>query len=483
MSPLEQSVDDALTHVVVLMLALMSVLFIAIISLSQYQTARAQHREAQLAKSTLDVRGDLIGGLAYDYSTWEDLVEKLVAGRDFDWADENVGKWVFDNNHFNVTAIVAPDGSTIYASVDGVRTDADVHTILEGGVDQLIAEFRDGAPGKTHSALLSDKGAPTIAAIAPITPTPDVKKPRSKYHLLIFAETLSGATLNQMGRDYLLPNLRRTGAAINAPNDGISIPLITASGETLGHLTWDGASPGITLLKFAIPIWAVLCIVFALLMKFFMRTVTLSAQRLRASQHRATHDSLTGLGNRALLDDFFELSALLEAGADAKPLSILYLDLDGFKQINDLHGHQAGDEVLRTIGARISAFVTRGDLAVRLGGDEFVLVLNAKWETDGIETVGRTIIESVERPIHVSGGASVSVGVTIGVSLAPHDGTTAETLLRQADDALRYGKALGKRQVFFYRNLPAEPGDRDSRPAGPRTEEPDVRSFPIAIAG
>ena len=98
----EQSVDDALSRISVLMLALLGVLFVAIISLSHYQTAAAQKREADLAASALLVRGEHIGELAYDYSTWEDVIENVVVKRDYDWADDNIGKWVFDKDRKSV---------------------------------------------------------------------------------------------------------------------------------------------------------------------------------------------------------------------------------------------------------------------------------------------------------------------------------------------------------------------------------------------
>ncbi|MEN3791089.1 diguanylate cyclase [Fulvimarina sp. MAC3] len=480
----EQSINDALSRIGALMFMLLGVFFVTILLLSQYQTTSAQKREAQLASSALTVRGKQIEDLAWDYSTWEDVFQKFVVERDYAWADENIGHWVFENNHFNVSAIITPDRETIYANVGGVRTDADLRTILKGGVDDLISKYRSGDSEKTASALLSDNGAPVVTAIAPITPTAELPEPRKDYYLLIFAQTLDASTLSEIGQTYLLPDLRmRSESLDNDVRNGTSIPLILANGKTLGHLTWDGATPGTTLLKTAIPIWAVLFTVFIVLMRYFAKTAKASAHRLRVSQYRATHDSLTGLGNRALLNDFFEPSDLSGKNTSDDTLCLLYLDLDGFKQINDVHGHQVGDDVLKEIGARLSTFAAENEVAVRLGGDEFILLLKSKFDPIKIAAIGQSIIESVERPISLGGADTVCVGATIGISLAPQDGDTPDILLKKADEALRHGKTRGKRQVIFYADIVLEMLRRERDRFAEQREAQTHSTSPTSMTG
>ncbi len=168
------------------------------------------------------------------------------------------------------------------------------------------------------------------------------------------------------------------------------------------------------------------------------------AERL---DHRAHHDELTGLPNRAYLLKHFPDEPELMA-------SLLFLDLDGFKQINDTHGHDAGDVVLATVATRLGAIVAGNGFAARLGGDEFVLVACNR-DRSGLEALARATAATVVEPIDI-GETSVQVGTSIGI--AEHrpgsvvDGHVFE-LLRQADAAMYQAKSEGRRvgmQVFAF---------------------------------
>jgi len=162
--------------------------------------------------------------------------------------------------------------------------------------------------------------------------------------------------------------------------------------------------------------------------------------------HQAHHDHLTGLANRALL--LGRLGDALErrAGGD---LVLAYLDLDGFKNINDVHGHGGGDAVLFEVGERLRRLVRSGDTVSRLGGDEFVLLCHGVGE-DAIEPLGDKLRSVVSAPIVLPSGEVVSVGLSVGIapvrvpqSPAGLDGVLAEQLLRGADDAMYVAKHRG----------------------------------------
>jgi diguanylate cyclase (GGDEF)-like protein len=163
--------------------------------------------------------------------------------------------------------------------------------------------------------------------------------------------------------------------------------------------------------------------------------------------HRAHHDPLTGLPNRHLL-----LDRLAGAIAPLKPperVAVFFLDLDGFKQINDTLGHPAGDEVLREAATRLQSCVRGSDTVARLGGDEFVLVLPAVEPDFDAAGVARKVRRQLTRPFEV-GGRRLKISASIGISLAPGDGLDADTLIRKADSAMYRAKRLGKNSVQFY---------------------------------
>ncbi len=160
--------------------------------------------------------------------------------------------------------------------------------------------------------------------------------------------------------------------------------------------------------------------------------------------HRASHDPLTGLANRSLALDTLA-TAVLSAGPGAM-VAVLYADLDGFKPVNDTHGHQVGDHVLVAGARRLAAAVNSDDLVCRLGGDEFVVVVRGLARRADAEGIGERLRHAVDLPLAID-GLTIQVGVSIGVALADRP-CVAKELLRQADDALYEAKHSGRGRVL-----------------------------------
>ncbi|MFB9877871.1 diguanylate cyclase domain-containing protein [Planobispora siamensis] len=156
--------------------------------------------------------------------------------------------------------------------------------------------------------------------------------------------------------------------------------------------------------------------------------------------YQARHDPLTGLANRTVLNDTLQLAV----DDSRSGITVLYLDLDGFKEINDTHGHDAGDAVLLSVAGRLSALAGDGDLAARLGGDEFVLLCRDRPLEATVELAER-VLREVSTPTLFQ-GHRLSVGASIGIAV--HDGAkpgaTAPGILRAADAAMYSAKRLGR---------------------------------------
>lgn len=162
----------------------------------------------------------------------------------------------------------------------------------------------------------------------------------------------------------------------------------------------------------------------------------------------ALHDPLTGLPNRRQFDQALK-EALRAAPTAPEAHALLLLDLNGFKKINDVHGHPVGDQVLIHVGARLLRAVREGDLVARLGGDEFAVLARNVAGVEGATNIGRRILESLVAPVAVD-GASHKVGTSIGVALSPQDGDVAEELVRKADVALYRAKATHRSELRFF---------------------------------
>lgn len=190
----------------------------------------------------------------------------------------------------------------------------------------------------------------------------------------------------------------------------------------------------------------VMLVVFAQI-PMYLYSMRLAAYRLNAlliktmmaereSDRRATEDPLTGLSNRS------GLSRAMDGGRDGD-LALLYLDLDGFKAVNDIHGHATGDRLLQQAAGRLRRLLRSGDVAARIGGDEFVVVARGVARGQA-QAFGERLIRELAQPYELAPDLELAVGVSVGVALTPDHGDALADLLDVADGALYAAKGLGK---------------------------------------
>jgi diguanylate cyclase (GGDEF)-like protein len=163
--------------------------------------------------------------------------------------------------------------------------------------------------------------------------------------------------------------------------------------------------------------------------------------------HMAHHDALTKLPNRMLFRDRLEQAVAL-AGRGAV-MALHYLDVDGFKPVNDRLGHKAGDELLVAISERLLGTVRKHDTVARLGGDEFAIVQTGIREARDAVSLASRVMKSIAAPFGIAGG-TVSVGVSIGIAVAPSDGLDPDDLVRKADAAMYASKGSGRSRISFF---------------------------------
>jgi diguanylate cyclase (GGDEF)-like protein len=171
------------------------------------------------------------------------------------------------------------------------------------------------------------------------------------------------------------------------------------------------------------------------------RPVPIEEARARI-HHLAYHDSLTGLANRLLFQDRLEI-ALAVSRRRGAIVAVFFLDLDGFKRINDLAGHSGGDALLCEIAARLSALVREGDTVARIGGDEFVILISDVSRPGDVVPVAEKILSAMRLPFTID-GREVFVTTSIGIAVGPADGTEGEALVRNADVAMYRAKEQGR---------------------------------------
>ncbi|MCJ7624125.1 MAG: GGDEF domain-containing protein, partial [Anaerolineaceae bacterium] len=178
-----------------------------------------------------------------------------------------------------------------------------------------------------------------------------------------------------------------------------------------------------------------------------LRDITERKLAEKQLQYLATHDSLTNLPNRALFYD--RLNHALAQGRRYKNLfSILYLDLDGFKIVNDRYGHDVGDDLLQLVSMRFNSAIRESDTVARLGGDEFTFIIENILDLRDAEQVAKKILESLKIPFHVA-NFEIFISASIGISVYPQHGEDADKLVKKADLAMYAAKQSDDVKYLF----------------------------------
>ncbi|VVT24073.1 conserved membrane hypothetical protein [Sphingomonas aurantiaca] len=191
-----------------------------------------------------------------------------------------------------------------------------------------------------------------------------------------------------------------------------------------------------------------------------LQATTVSREKVALAEYHAAvarRDDLTGVANRTAFREQFEARLRTLCTAE-RWLTIHWIDLDRFKEINDSFGHLAGNALLAGVARRLNEAFGSTGIVARLGGDEFAVVCDVE-HRDGAASIGRRIIDLVEQPVHYD-GRLLHVGASLGIAIAPVDGTDADTLLKNADLALYRAKDSGRGQMCFYEPLMDEKVER-----------------------
>jgi diguanylate cyclase (GGDEF)-like protein len=400
--------------------------------------------------------------------SWDDAILNLDHRLNVEWAEFNIGNYLYTFNGFTRAFVVDSEGRAIYAASDGVKTEIGSFAPFAPAVAQLLPTIRRAEaarpplrkrPGR-HNILvppiqangLAQVDGQTFVVIATLA-QPDFgaylpKGPRAPVAIL--AKPIDAAMLKAFSQRYLLDNLRLVPAQAAVSEHGRML-LRNPQGTAVAALVWTPRRPGTLLFsKLAVPLLIALLLL-ALVAWVIVRRGTGVVGELIASESRATHlayhDTLTGLPNRAML--FERLRPMLGAlRSGSEGLAILCVDLDRFKEVNDTFGHHAGDLLIEQVAGRLRQACGEEALIARLGGDEFVVLL-AQSGRAGIEALAEQMLAAIRMPVPSEYGR-IEVSGSIGVAIVERPGIDPSEALRWADLALYCSKDAGRDCATFY---------------------------------
>ena len=304
--------------------------------------------------------------------------------------------------------------------------------------------------------IVSVDGRPAVVAGMTIVPNIDMGLLQGTPNLLLSITYIDEEFISQIGRSLLLPDL----ALGQTPIQGaVSEPFLSDDGVQEGYLSWTSRQPGRVLLTIILPLVALGVILTWLLSKIMFgrlkRASAALAQREFEARHEAKHDALSGLPNRGHMVDKIEkfLNSYIARRNGQRALSA-YIDIDRFKDVNDTLGHEAGDELIKLVAHRLSTRLRPNDFLARFGGDEFV-ILCAPAGTEAGESLIERIQEAFQSP-YVIKGQTLNVTASVGLAVAPDNGSTADELMRHADIALYEAKSQGRDRAIYFNAKMAE---------------------------
>jgi sensor domain CHASE-containing protein len=325
-----------------------------------------------------------------ELAVWDEAVT-AVAERDVDWLNENIGATAFNIYGQSRIYLLDANGKPIYAMRDGGQVPGKAVEPVRETIAPLIAQLHsldnlaaidaynnfigEAPPAAVDVALIEDR--PAIVSVMPMLLNVSTDfAPVGEEPIFVAVVLLDDALASELETQYLFEDAR-FDATPEVTGAQAAFAVRNTAGQPIAWFKWQPDRPGARILSDTMPALLGALFVTGAIIIVLMRNLRRASTQLQAeradAQHRAMHDPLTGLGNRALFRDRLD-TALRNLPRGEPRLALLALDLDRFKQVNDTLGHEAGDELLRQASSRITGMLRPSDTLARLGGDEFAII-------------------------------------------------------------------------------------------------------------
>ncbi|MBO0905235.1 diguanylate cyclase domain-containing protein [Jiella sonneratiae] len=422
--------------------------------------AESIRRETMLVRELMDQRIARITKDQQSTTSWNDALKQALGPREPAWFDANLGIWMHDYFGIDRTFVLDGAGHSVYAMIDGHRDEPSSYFTHAAAIDPVVEELRahrlraqsaTNAPTAIRRYVLLENRPAIVSAAAIVSDTGEIAQVLGKEPIHVAVEFLDGRFLAKLQTDFLLDHARFSWTGHLGPHEA-AFPL-KAEDTNLGYLVWTVRQPGTKIFEQMMPALGAAGAILVLLAGGLLFWIRQTTSRLARSQQQiefmAHHDALTGLANRFSFQSRLE-ERMREFAQARRSFAVLYLDLDRFKAVNDTLGHQAGDELIRQAGERLSALVPgTEDMVARLGGDEFAVLRNQVGDRTEIESLSKRIIEIIQTPFELA-DRQVFIGVSIGAAIASGEMPAQFDLVRRADVALYRVKKSGRNGYIIF---------------------------------
>lgn len=433
-----------------LTLSIVALLYLSLNLISAKTNEIDEQRSALSVQGALQTSVNKMWALVIDNAVWDDAVRQVYRPTlDHSWLYNTWGAGYKINNLYDGTFVLDENFRVLWGAFRSEPFQARDLTFLGSGfqalVDRHATALRDDKfiyAGITRT----DAGVAFvgIGLIRPMHGRLQVNDATRRY--LVITRHLNSAMLHDLGNTFQIENLTwRT----HRP-DASGIPLHSAAGETLGYLNWTPRQPGMQAAKAASDDIARIVALAAALIALFITLSSVGLYKLargeKLARELAMTDWLSHLPNRRALIE------RLEAVSQSDPTDItcmVFIDLDGFKDVNDIYGHAVGDKLIVLIANRLRAMAPPDSMLARLGGDEFALALGGSDAGERAAAFAGGVLDALNQPLRV-GERTLHIGASIGIASGSLAECSSSELFRRADIAMYHSKVTGKGRITHY---------------------------------
>jgi diguanylate cyclase (GGDEF)-like protein len=421
----------------------------AIGEVSHHANQLDDDRSRQTTAGALKTFLGQLGATLNDYAAWDDAATYAYGKDGMDWMKSNFGEMSENSALFDVALVVDARRNAVLAYQDGKPMTMPVGEFFEPALWRLMDEaMASSATPEARGFVRTKKGiaATGVALIRPKSGSFD--QPAENRRYLVFARHLDGQ-IQALGQTYVIKGLHLAASHDTAEN---YIAVWDPDGKVLGKLAWPSRAPGdLSYTEIRSKVVAAIGL-FGFLLATVFAIGLMEMRRLRSDEEAARQlaltDRLSGLLNRAGL--FKSLEGMIEeAKATKSDVALLYLDLDGFKEVNDAYGHGCGDDLIRSVSAGFRCLIAGDAVLTRVGGDEFAIAFVRKNCDATAQSLAETILNFFGEPFQI-GERLVTVGTSIGIASSQIGTIGGEELVRRADVAMYKSKESGRGRFFFY---------------------------------
>lgn len=470
--------------------------FSALDRVGHYANQLDESRSREAVTGAMRTFRDQLAATLHDYSAWDDAAQFGYSPMGRDWLVRNFGEMSFNSDLFDVAMVLNQRGAAITAHSQGEDISRRVGDFLTPDVISLFEKVRgmdDTSMPEATGFVSTKKGvaAVGIGLIRKKSGERAVSLGESRY--AVFLRHLTDDAIERIAQSYVLPGLELVADTAASEQ---RVVLNSTRGRPVASITWVARSPGDTSLAQVRPlIWCAVLMIGIYMVLLFV-TGSQILKRVSADEAAAVKlsltDRLSGLPNRAGL--FVGLQELVtKAQEEGSDVALLYLDLDGFKEVNDAYGHATGDRLIRSVSAGLRVLTRENAVLARLGGDEFAVAFAGFDVQKEAAQLSDRVLEFLDEPLTIGERVAV-IGCSIGLSVSKKGLVPGEELIRRADVAMYRSKEDGRgRWTFYDASMDDEREERnllelDLRAAIDRQEigvvyQPIVRASDYSISG